>query len=403
MKYLFLLSAFFFFSQINVFPQGCLPEGIFIDSQEQIDSFQANYPGCTEIEGNLIIANYGATPITNLNGLSVLTRVGGILDLANNNSLISLSGFENITTIGSFLSIKYHNNLTSLEGLNNLDSVGEGIFILENNALTNMTGLDNLVFVGSSFEIWQNQNLVNLNGLESLTSIGAHLSILSNHNLLNLTGLENLMTLGFALEIGNNHNLKQITGLQGLTSVEGPVSIYLNSNLQSFIGLNNLTQVGGFISIHQNSALSCLSGLENISPDLITSIGISWNPNLSNCDVQSICEYLVSPNCTIIIHDNAPGCNSQEEVQAACLTSVEDNFINDEITLFPNPATSFITINVSGGQPIVEAIIYNHLGQKALEALPVNNTVDVSALKPGIYFLEVITSESRAGTKLLVE
>jgi hypothetical protein len=73
------------------------------------------------------------------------------------------------------------------------------------------------------------------------------------------------------------------------------------------------------------------------------------------------------------------------------------------IKIFPNPATSFITININGEQPIEEAIIYNHLGQKALVAVPVNNTVDVSWLKPGIYFIEVITSESRTGTKLVVE
>jgi hypothetical protein len=65
------------------------------------------------------------------------------------------------------------------------------------------------------------------------------------------------------------------------------------------------------------------------------------------------------------------------------------------IKIFPNPATSFITININGGQPIEEAIIYNHLGQKALVAVPVNNTVDVSTLKPGIYFVEIATKEWR--------
>ena len=87
------------------------------------------------------------------------------------------------------------------------------------------------------------------------------------------------------------------------------------------------------------------------------------------------------------------------------ITSLEKQKIKvaNQLNIFPNPATSFITINVNGGQPIEEAIIYNHLGQKALETLPVNNTVDVSTLKPGIYFLEVITSESRAGTKLIID
>jgi hypothetical protein len=54
-------------------------------------------------------------------------------------------------------------------------------------------------------------------------------------------------------------------------------------------------------------------------------------------------------------------------------------------------------------QCIEEAIIYNHFGQKALVAVPVNNTLDVSKLKPGRYFIEVATKEWRGGTKLIIE
>ena len=146
-----------------------------------------------------------------------------------------------------------------------------------------------------------------------------------------------------------------------------------------------------------------LQGIENIDHNSITDLNIFNNALLTDCDVQSICEYLVSPNGTIDINDNAPGCNSQAEVEAACLTSIEENITNDEITLFPNPATSFITINIKEGIAIEEAIIYNHLGQKALVAVPVNNTVDVSKLKPGIYFIEVATKEWRGRTKLIIE
>ena len=36
---------------INASGQGCLPEGIAFTTQEQIDNFQTDYPGCTEIFG----------------------------------------------------------------------------------------------------------------------------------------------------------------------------------------------------------------------------------------------------------------------------------------------------------------------------------------------------------------
>ncbi len=34
--------------------QSCLPDGITFETQAQIDSFQVNYPGCTEVEGNVV-------------------------------------------------------------------------------------------------------------------------------------------------------------------------------------------------------------------------------------------------------------------------------------------------------------------------------------------------------------
>jgi hypothetical protein len=54
--------------------QPCLPEGITFSTQAQIDSFQTNYSGCTEIEGGVLIEG---NDITNLEGLSVLEIVDG--------------------------------------------------------------------------------------------------------------------------------------------------------------------------------------------------------------------------------------------------------------------------------------------------------------------------------------
>ena len=51
MKKLILFLALAALCHSIVFSQGCLPEGITFTTQEQIDNFQTNYPGCTEIEG----------------------------------------------------------------------------------------------------------------------------------------------------------------------------------------------------------------------------------------------------------------------------------------------------------------------------------------------------------------
>jgi len=85
-----------------------MPDGIEFYSQEQIDNFQTNHPSCTEIEGYVVISGDN---ITNLNGLSVLTSIGGYLSIEANDALTSLSGLDNVTTIGGDLSVQRCNQL----------------------------------------------------------------------------------------------------------------------------------------------------------------------------------------------------------------------------------------------------------------------------------------------------
>ena len=191
-------------------PQSCLPDGITFTTQEQIDNFQTNYPGCTEIEGDVIIM---VDVITNLDGLNVLTAFGGYLKISENHSLTSLTGLDNVTSIGGSLAIWYTNALTSLTGLDNVTSIGGGLVIRNNNALSSLTGLDN---------------------------------------------------------------------------------IYAATIEYLFI-------------------------YDNIS--------------LSTCEVQSICDYLAAPNGSIIIYNNATGCNNQEEVEEACELSVESIPFENKISI----------------------------------------------------------------------
>jgi hypothetical protein len=87
------------------------------------------------------------------------------------------------------------------------------------------------------------------------------------------------------------------------------------------------------------------------------------------------------------------------------VTTIEkhDNKSDTQFTIFPNPATSFISIQINEGIAMEEAIIYNHLGQKALVAVPVNNTVDVSGLQKGMYIIEITTNERKYRKKLVID
>jgi len=74
MKKLTLLILLALFIQSKVSSQPCLYNGITFSTQAEIDSFQINYPNCTEIQGDVEISG---NVITNLNGLNVLTTFLG--------------------------------------------------------------------------------------------------------------------------------------------------------------------------------------------------------------------------------------------------------------------------------------------------------------------------------------
>jgi hypothetical protein len=316
----------------------CLPEGISFYYQSEIDNFQTNYPGCTEIEGDVriywedinnlnglnVLTSIGdsliiiSTNLVNLSGLNSLTSIGGGLYLDSNSSLSSLSGLEALTTIGIDLDIWSNNALINLAGLGGLTSIGGGLWIGYNEMLVSLNGLDDLPSIGSHLYIYNNDALLSLSGLAGLTSIPGNLYITGNDAINNLMGLGDLMSIGGKLTIQNNDGITSLSGLEGLNSIGEYLKIALNDALSNLDALNNLTSVGGELYISSNNALTSLSGLSNINAASITDLSIFFNSSLHYCDIQNICDYLASPNGSVTIFSNASGCDNPTEVANAC-------------------------------------------------------------------------------------
>jgi len=79
--------------------------------------------------------------------------------------------------------------------------------------------------------------------------------------------------------------------------------------------------------------------------------------------------------------------------------------IRNEFSIFPNPAKSYVTLNletlVGEGQ-----IIVSDLYGRVLKKLPLsmgNNNIDIANLSKGVYFISTITSEAKTTKKLVVE
>ena len=78
-----------------------------------------------------------------------------------------------------------------------------------------------------------------------------------------------------------------------------------------------------------------------------------------------------------------------------------DKFSQVSFTIYPNPATEMVNIELQDGVILESVTIYNNLGQK-IKTIN-QNTVDVSTLAKGLYFLEVTTNQSKASKKVIVE
>lgn len=321
MRYLSFLFLLFLLINIEVSAQSCLPQGIVFNAQSAIDSFPINYPGCTEIEGDVKISGFG---ITNLNGLSTITIIGGTLRILNNLDLLSLSGLTSLTSIGESLMISGNRLLTNLSGLDNLSFIGVNLilftngftsfnglssitfinnafFIVDHDSLTNLIGLESIISIGSDFVIQGNDNLTSLTGLDSVTFIDNFL-IDFNPSLISLSGLEAVIDIPGGLNIWNNNALKNITGLHGLTNLGG-ASFINNSSLASLSGLENITSLTSGLDIYNNDSLVNLNGLDSITSigGLVSILDNNSLINLSGLDnVTSIGGYLTIKNNDVL-------------------------------------------------------------------------------------------------------
>jgi len=297
--------------------QSCCPNGISFWSQTGIDNFQANYPGCTEIEGNVFIVNNYSPKITNLHGLNVVTSIGEGLVLDGMDALKSFSGLENLEYIGGSLEIMGIDSLTDITALSKLEAIGGWLWVDRNQLLTNLSGLDNITHIGGDLSIY------------------------------------------------GNDKLKNVSALSNVTSINGEVNIFNNPSLASLTGLENVTSIGGYMFVVYNDSLCSLTGLDNIDAASIQGLQIYGNDCLSECDVLSICNYLESPNGTPWIFDNSEGCNSVPEVEEECeWVGVNEITTNPIISIHPNPFTTSTTIEYEMTEPShVQLSIYNTIGE----------------------------------------
>ena len=88
------------------------------------------------------------------------------------------------------------------------------------------------------------------------------------------------------------------------------------------------------------------------------------------------------------------------------ITSINENDFNQNINLqiYPNPATSEISLAIPNNESIVSIKIYNQNGQLVKQIIkPNTEKINVSDLKTGLYFIRTDTDTNRYLSKLIKE
>ncbi|NCA85084.1 MAG: T9SS type A sorting domain-containing protein [Clostridia bacterium] len=318
--------------QHSALSQSCLPEGITFLTQQEIDNFQTNYPGCTDIEGDVWIHGFN---INNLYGLSVLTEIGGEL-LVDSTQLTDLQGLNSLTNIGADLQIARNGFLDHLNGLDALTEISGTVFV-SFSGVKNFLGMPEIASIGG-LEIYYT-GTESFDGLQGITSINGNLNL------------------------SNGHYLKSLTGLENVESINGDLQIFL-------------------------TGLKSLSGLDNIDPNSIGNLSIYMNDSLSECEVESICNYLAEPGGSFNIHNNATGCNNQEEILDACFVKTSEfPELENSISIYPNPTKNLLFFSTKHQKPITEIRVFDHVGKMVIHKKGVIDKIDISEFQNGIYFI----------------
>ena len=284
---LFLLSYAF-----SAKAQSCLPDGITFDRQGQVDSFAMNYPECTEIEGNLEIG----FRIENLSGLSQVTYIGGNLSSLNNRELRNFTGLDNLTAIGGDLRIVNASELVSFTGFESLKRV-EGDVAFWENAPRNFSGFDNIAYIGGNMHfLYGDGQLLHSGSFPRLDTLQKGVSVAYLGDITSLAAFSNMSCLG---GVG-------ITACKNMRKLD----VFLPANFE------------GYLTFARNEFLEDISSIEG-SDIALTSLNIINNPQLSVCDYEPICDFLINEG-DANIENNGSLCNSAEELLLLCLDTPPD-------------------------------------------------------------------------------
>lgn len=379
--------------EVQEFCQTCPTGDVLLTSQAEVDAFAINFPDCTMISfPNALVVS--GDDIVDLSPLSQITTLETVT-IDTNPQLVSLTGLENLVDFfAGELTISNNPLLVSLSGLGGFGSTTQ---IINNDSLLNLEGLNSLLGA-DELVIEGNDALQNLIGLDTY-SAGFIFTVRNNVNLSSLEGLGNFNSI-YELSIENNPILTDITALENLGDIGEILEIVNNDNLTSLNGLQNLSTIGFGFTLSGNEILTDITSLSDVlDPSMF--ISITDNPNLSICDIDVVCSFIsnLSSPQTVTIQDNASGCDSVAAVEEECLLSVQEELLDNAITIYPNPTIGVLNIEFTSDIQLQRIDVFSVTGKNILTTQ--NASIDFTELAQGMYFARIQTNQGMITKKIV--
>ena len=217
-----------------------------------------------------------------------------------------------------------------------------------------------------------------LNGKITITNISSITSLdLSNSTIKDLTGIENFTALQI-LDCSNN----QLTSLD-LSKNTNLQILYVTGNPLKYINLQNGNNQNLIIATITAKKVSTVPGTSFLGITTLGCIKVD-NADYANANWSRIKETttLYSETCTL---------------------GLEDSYFNKAV-VYPNPTKGVITISNAA---LDQASVYNSTGQLVrtftLDSANTNNTINLSSLAKGVYYLYLISQDAASAKKIIVE
>ncbi|WP_264531895.1 T9SS type A sorting domain-containing protein [Flavobacterium sp. N502540] len=308
-------------------------------------------------------------------GLDLFENKLTSLDVTKNKKLLSLTFSENqVSTIDLSQNKELHFLTCDRNLLNDLD-------ISSNTQLRSLScGQDNLTTLNIS-------NQPNLETLSCNFTTISKLDVSSNKKLENLYFSSNQLA---SLDLSNNPLLKIISlSWNKLTSLD----LSHNPLLELvFLEFNPLTSLNVQNGNNKNFVLPSKSG-KNAATAIYTSF--LGNKTLSCIQVDDA------------DYSNANWANIKEKSATysnTCKTLGIDTNNFEKVTIYPNPTKGDLNIQNAS---LEKATLYNSLGQLVksftLNSSDLNNTIDLSGLPKGVYYIYLINKDAASAKKIIVE